>query len=171
MSEANLHFKIKEYIMKLSSKKEIIEELNGELERLNKIKNKLSQTKSSIKEEYKKFEKQNKSIINSTNLIKETNFLYNLKYKNKLNNNIGIKDINKTNYKKRNFSATKPRKRLDINIVKDLIKQNNELEDNLINYNHELNNIIQTVNEMEIKCKLLMINTKNTNLIDIQNKK
>ena len=173
MSEANFHFKIKEYIMKLSFKKEIIKELNGELQRLNKIKDGLSQTKSNLKEKYKKYEKQKKSIITSNKLNNESNFLNNLNYNNKLINNIGINDkYNKnTNYRKRNFSAAKPKKRLDINIVKDLKKQNNELEDILINYNHELINIIKLVKEMEIKCKLLIINTKNSKIIDIQNKK
>ena len=167
MNETNLHFKIKEYIMKISFKKDLIVELNEELQRLNKIKNELLQNKEDLKEEYKRFEKQKKIIINSSKISNEPNNIKQLNLNNKFNKNIGIK----SNIK-RNFSAAKPKRKLEINHhLIDLRKQNYDLEDNLINYNHELNNIIQTVNEMEIKCKLLMIKAdKQTNLIEIQKK-
>jgi len=168
MSEANIHFKIKEYIMRLTSKKEIIDELSKDLEELNRIKNTLIQNRDTLKEEYNTFEKQNKLIINSYKLSNEANNNINNKNNNQLNRKIGIKRNNTLglNNKKRNFSAAKPKKRIEINILNDLKKQNNDLENVLIEYNHELNKIIQNVNEMEIKCKLLMHNTdKHTNYI------
>ena len=170
MSEANIHFKIKEYIMKISFKKDLIEELKEELERLNKIKSELSQKKKELKGEYQKYEKQKKNIINRTNINKEP-YLNNLIYNNRIN--IGNNSNNNKNLviKKRNFSAAKPKRKLGIDLLKDIKKENNQLEDILINKNHELNNIIQNINDMEIKCKLLIFDTnKNTNLIDIQKK-
>ena len=169
MSEANLHFKIKEYIMKRSLKKELIEELSGELDQLIKIKNELMQNKNKLKEDYNKYEKQKKYIINTKKINNEPYF------RNSLYNN-GINIWNKSYYnnfgiKRRNFSAVKPKKNLGIDLIKDLKKENNYLEDILIDKNHELNNIIQNVNDMEIKCKLLMFDAnKNTNLIEIQKK-
>ena len=162
MSESNLHFRIKEYLMKLSNKKDLIKELNEELDELNNTKNKLKQEKERLKKQYNIFEKQKKNIIiNSSKDYNVFNIKKNFNYK--INNN------NENNIKKRNFSATKPKRRLEINIIKDLKKQNKELEDIYINFKNELNNIIQQVNEMEIKCKLLMIDSdKNKNLIKIQ---
>ena len=150
MSEANIHFKIKEYIMRLSSKKEIIDELNKELESLSKEKEQLNQTKSNLKNEYKINEKKKKDIINYCNLNDESNIIYNI--------NKEIKNYNylKVNLKKRNYSAARPKKRIEINALNDLKKENNELEDELIYYNNELENIIQKVYDMELKCKLLM---------------
>ena len=170
MNEASIHFRIKEYIMKISFKKDLIEELKGELERLNKIKSELSQKKKELKGEYKKYEKQKKNIINRTNINKES-YLNNLIYNNRIN--IGNNSNNNKNLviKKRNFSAAKPKRKIGIDLLNDIKKENNQLEDILTNKNHELNNIIQNINDMEIKCKLLIFDTnKNTNLIDIQKK-
>ena len=163
MNEANLHFKIKEYIMRLSYKKELIEELNKELMSLQKNKNELIQNKSNLENDYKKIEKQNKNIINICNSNNESNIINNF-YNNselRINSGINYDNILRINYKKRNLSATKPKRRLDINILKDLKKQNNELEDILIYYNHELENIIQKTNDMETSCKILMFNANN----------
>ena len=155
MSDANIHFKIKEYIMRLSSKKEIIDELNKELESLIKAKEQLIQAKSILKNEYKINENKKKEIINYCNLNDESNIINNINKENK--NNI------KVNLKKRNYSAARPKRRLEINALNDLKKENNELEDELIYYNHELENVIQKVYDMELSCKLLMHQANSNN--------
>ena len=160
MSEANIHFKIKEYIMRLSSKKEIIEELNKELENLSKTKKELIQIKSTLKNEYKINEKKQKEIINYYNLNDESNI------KNNINKAIKFNNYLKVNLRKRNYSAARPKGRIEISDLSDLREENNQLEDELIYYNHELENIIQKANDMELSCKLLMhdVNSHNNEM-------
>ena len=149
--------------MRIESKKELIKDLNIELERLNNIKRELIQNKENLKNEYNSLEQQNKNFFSN-----ESNILY---YNNQLNKKSGL-NINK-NYKKRNFSAAKAKTKNDIekNILKSLKNENNYLENILINYNHELDNIIQLVNDMELKCKLLTFNTnEQISLYNKQNK-
>ena len=155
MSDANIHFKIKEYIMRLSSKKEIIDELNKELESLSKEKEQLIQNKSILKNKYKINEKKKKDIINYCNLNDESNIT-----------NKEIKNYLKVNLKKRNYSAARPKRSLEINALNDFKKENNELENELIYYNHELENIIQKVYNMELSCKLLIhdVNSHNNEM-------
>ena len=163
MNEINLHLKIKEYIMRISSKKDIINDLNSELEGLNKIKKELIQNKKNLKNEYNTLEYQNKNFFSN----ESNNLNYNIN--NQLNKKAGINKNN--NYKKRNYSATKVKKRMDIDIITDLKKENNNLENILMNYKNELSNIIQQVNDMEIKCKLLTLNAnEQTNLFKMQKK-
>ena len=65
--------------------------------------------------------------------------------------------------KKRNYSAARPKRSLGINVLNDLKKENNELENELIYYNHELENVIQKVYDMELNCKLLMHHANSNN--------
>ena len=58
--------------------------------------------------------------------------------------------------KKRNFSAGINRRTVDIDSIRNLKKKNAQLNNILINYKIELNNIVKEVNEMEINCKLMM---------------
>ena len=67
MNEANIHFKINEYLIKLETKIDLIKELKIELENLD-IKNKeLHETKNKLKEEFNKKEKNNKILVNILN--------------------------------------------------------------------------------------------------------
>ena len=153
MSEANLHFKINEYLIRLETKKDLIKELKIELENLD-IKNKeLYQTKHKLIEQFKQNEKNNKILVN---LFSSSNKLYsnNSEFPCNINNK---KNLNK----KRNKSATISKRRIDIDTIKEIKKKNEELNNVLINYKNELNNIIKQVNEKEVNCRMLMFNANN----------
>ena len=150
MNEANLHFNINEYLIKLETKKDLIKELRNEFENLD-IKNKeLHQTKNKLIEEYKKREKNNKKLVNQLISCEE----------NKTNNKEFCANIKRKNIviKKRNNSATISKRRLNSDIIKQIKMKNDELTNILINYKNELNNLIKQVDEKEIDCRLLMVN-------------
>ena len=150
MNEANLHFNINEYLIKLETKKDLIKELKNEFENLD-IKNKeLHQTKNKLIEEYKKREKNNKKLVNllissEENKINNKDFSSNIKNKNII-------------IKKRNNSAAISNRRLNSDIIKEIKIKNDELTNILINYKKELNNLIKQVDEKEVNCRLLMFN-------------
>ena len=152
MNEANIHFKINEYLIKLETKNDLIKELKIELENLD-IKNKeLRQIKNKLKEEYIIKEKNNKKLVN---ILISSN-------KNKNNSEFSNNIIETDNYKKkRNKSANINRRIFDIDNVKEIKKKNEDLNKLLLLYKNELNNIIKQVIEKETKCKLLMFNAKN----------
>ena len=150
MNEANLHFNINEYLIKLETKKDLIKELKNEFENLD-IKNKeLHQTKNKLIEEYKKREKNNKKLVNLLISCEE----------NKINNKDFSSNIKNENIiiKKRNNSAVISKRRLNSDIIKEIKIKNDELTNILINYKKELNNLIKQVDEKEIDCRLLMLN-------------
>ena len=153
MNEANIHFKINEYLIKLENKKDTIKELKNELENLD-IKNKeLHRIKNKLKEEFMLKEKNNKNLVNiliSSNKNKNIN--------SEFSNNIIGTDYYK---KKRNKSANINRRIIDMDSVKEIKKKNKDLNNLLLLYKNELNNIIKQVIEKETKCKLLMFNAKN----------
>ena len=143
MSENDLYFKINEYLIGLETKNDLIKELNNELQNLE-IKNKeLLQKKGELIEKYNKEEKNKKSLINLYSSITHQE-------------NINIKKNNNKTKKKRNFSAGINRRTVDIDSIRNLKKKNAQLNNILINYKIELNNIVKEVNEMEINCKLMM---------------
>ena len=143
MSETDLYFKINEYLIGLETKNDLIKELNNELQNLE-IKNKeLLQKKGELIEKYNKEEKNKKSLINLYSSITHQE-------------NINIKKNNNKAKKKRNFSAGINRRTVDIDSIRNLRKKNAQLNNILINYKIELNNIVKEVNEMEINCKLMM---------------
>ena len=150
MNEANFHFNINEYLIKLETKKDLIKELKNEFENLD-IKNKeLHQTKNKLIEEYKKREKNNKKLVNLLISCEE----------NKINNKEFSGNIKNKNIiiKKRNNSAAISNRRLNSDIIKEIKIKNDELTNILINYKKELNNLIKQVDEKEIDCRLLMLN-------------
>ena len=153
MNEANIHFKINEYLIRFETKNDQIKELKRELDNLE-IKNKeLHQIKNKLIEEYKKNEKNNNKIINSYNLTNKNN-INNPEFSSKINKNNRIK-------KKRNNSATISKRRIDMDIIKEIKMKNEELNNKLILLQRELNDIKTKVNEKEINCKLLIFNAKN----------
>ena len=117
MNEANLHFNINEYLIKLETKKDLIKELKNEFENLD-IKNKeLYQIKNKLIEEYKKREKNNKKLVNlliscEENKINSKEFSANIKSKNIV-------------IKKRNNSAAISKRRLNSDIIKEIKIKNN----------------------------------------------
>ena len=148
MNEANLHFKIKEYLIRLETKKDMINGLKIELENLN-IKNKeLIQNKDKSTEDFKKSEKNNKHLLNLSILSDKLNS----------NNSNYLKNIKN---KKRNNSAAIIKRRINVDSILELKKKNEELNQLLLSYKNELNNIINQVNEKESNCRLLMINADN----------
>ena len=151
MNEANIHFKINEYLIKLETKTDLIKELKIELENLD-IKNKeLHEMKNKLKEEFNKKEKNNKilvNILNSSNNNKTNKFI------NNTNNTNNLK-------MKRNHSAGIIKRKLDKDSVNELRKRNEELNNKLLLYKKELNNLIKNVNDKEINCRLLIFNAKN----------
>ena len=153
MNEANIHFKINEYLIKLETKTDLIKELKIELENLD-IKNKeLHEMKNKLKEEFNKKEKNNKilvNILNSSNNSKENKY----QFINNINNSNNLK-------MKRNHSAGIIKRKLDKNSVNELKKRNEELNNKLLLYKKELNNLIKNVNDKEINCRLLIFNAKN----------
>ena len=153
MNEANIHFKINEYLIKLETKTDLIKELKIELENLD-IKNKeLHEMKNKLKEEFNKKEKNNKilvNILNSSNNSKENKY----QFINNINNSNNLK-------MKRNHSAGIIKRKLDKNSVNELKKRNEELNNKLLLYKKELNDLIKNVNDKEINCRLLIFNAKN----------
>ena len=157
MNEANLHFNINEYLIKLETKKDLIKELKNEFENLD-IKNKeLYEIKNKLKAEFNKNEKSNKHLVNiknSSNNNKINNkyqFLHNINNSNN-SNNLRMK---------RNHSAAITKRKIDKESINELKKINEELYNKLLLYKNELNNLINNVNDKEINCKLLMFNAKN----------
>ena len=153
MNEANIHFKINEYLIKLETKTDLIKELKIELENLD-IKNKeLHEMKNKLKEEFIKKEKNNKilvNILNSSNNSKENKY----QFINNINNSNNLK-------MKRNHSAGIIKRKLDKDSVNELKKRNEELNNKLLLYKKELNDLIKNVNDKEINCRLLIFNAKN----------
>ena len=153
MNEANIHFKINEYLIKLETKTDLIKELKIELENLD-IKNKeLHEMKNKLKEEFNKKEENNKilvNILNSSNNSKENKY----QFINNINNSNNLK-------MKRNHSAGIIKRKLDKNSVNELKKRNEELNNKLLLYKKELNDLIKNVNDKEINCRLLIFNAKN----------
>ena len=153
MNEANIHFKINEYLIKLETKTDLIKELKIELENLD-IKNKeLHEMKNKLKEEFNKKEKNNKilvNILNSSNNSKENKY----QFINNINNSNNLK-------MKRNHSAGIIKRKLDKDSVNELKKRNEELNNKLLLYKKELNDLIKNVNDKEINCRLLIFNAKN----------
>jgi len=153
MNEANIHFKINEYLIKLETKTDLIKELKIELENLD-IKNKeLHEMKNKLKEEFNKKEKNNKILVN----------ILNSSNNNKTNKYQFINNTNNTNNlkMKRNHSAGIIKRKLDKDSVNELRKRNEELNNKLLLYKKELNNLIKNVNDKEINCRLLIFNAKN----------
>ena len=153
MNEANIHFKINEYLIKLETKTDLIKELKIELENLD-IKNKeLHEMKNKLKEEFIKKEKNNKILVN----------ILNSSNNNKTNKYQFINNTNNTNNlkMKRNHSAGIIKRKLDKDSVNELRKRNEELNNKLLLYKKELNNLIKNVNDKEINCRLLIFNAKN----------
>ena len=153
MNEANIHFKINEYLIKLETKTDLIKELKIELENLD-IKNKeLHEMKNKLKEEFNKKEKNNKILVN----------ILNSSNNNKTNKYQFINNKNNTNNlkMKRNHSAGIIKRKLDKDSVNELRKRNEELNNKLLLYKKELNNLIKNVNDKEINCRLLIFNAKN----------
>ena len=153
MNEANIHFKINEYLIKLETKIDLIKELKIELENLD-IKNKeLHETKNKLKEEFNKKEKNNKILVN----------ILNSSNNNKTNKYQFINNTNNTNNlkMKRNHSAGIIKRKLDKDSINELRKRNEELNNKLLLYKKELNNLIKNVNDKEINCRLLIFNAKN----------
>ena len=153
MNEANIHFKINEYLIKLETKTDLIKELKIELENLD-IKNKeLHEMKNKLKEEFNKKEKNNKilvNILNPSNNSKENKY----QFINNINNSNNLK-------MKRNHSAGIIKRKLDKDSVNELKKRNEELNNKLLLYKKELNDLIKNVNDKEINCRLLIFNAKN----------
>ena len=153
MNEANIHFKINEYLIKLETKTDLIKELKIELENLD-IKNKeLHEMKNKLKEEFNKKEKNNKilvNILNSSNNSKENKY----QFINNINNSNNLK-------MKRNHSAGIIKRKLDKDSINELRKKNEELNNKLLLYKKELNDLIKNVNDKEINCRLLIFNAKN----------
>ena len=152
MNEANIHFKINEYLIKLETKTDLIKELKIELENLD-IKNKeLHEMKNKLKE-FNKKEKNNKILVN----------ILNSSNNNKTNKYQFINNTNNTNNlkMKRNHSAGIIKRKLDKDSVNELKKRNEELNNKLLLYKKELNNLIKNVNDKEINCRLLIFNAKN----------
>ena len=153
MNEANIHFKINEYLIKLETKTDLIKELKIELENLD-IKNKeLHEMKNKLKEEFNKKEKNNKilvNILNSSNNSKENKY----QFINNINNSNNLK-------MKRNHTAGIIKRKLDKDSVNELKKRNEELNNKLLLYKKELNDLIKNVNDKEINCRLLIFNAKN----------
>ena len=153
MNEANIHFKINEYLIKLETKTDLIKELKIELENLD-IKNKeLHEMKNKLKEEFNKKEKNNKilvNILNSSNNSKENKY----QFINNINNSNNLK-------MKRNHSAGIIKRKLDKDSINELRKRNEELNNKLLLYKKDLNNLIKNVNVKEINCRLLIFNAKN----------
>ena len=153
MNEANIHFKINEYLIKLETKTDLIKELKIELENLD-IKNKeLHEMKNKLKEEFIKKEKNNKilvNILNSSNNSKENKY----QFINNINNSNNLK-------MKRNHTAGIIKRKLDKDSVNELKKRNEELNNKLLLYKKELNDLIKNVNDKEINCRLLIFNAKN----------
>ena len=148
MNEANIHFKINEYLIKLETKTDLIKELKIELENLD-IKNKeLHEMKNKLKEEFNKKEKNNKILVN----------ILNSSNNNKTNKYQFINNTNNTNNlkMKRNHSAGIIKRKLDKDSVNELRKRNEELNNKLLLYKKELNNLIKNVNDKEINCRLLI---------------
>ena len=154
MNEANIHFKINEYLIKLETKNDLIKELKIELENLD-IKNKeLYEIKNKLKAEFNKNEKSNKHVVNIKNSSNN----------NKINNKYQfLHNINNSNNlrMKRNHSAAITKRKIDKESINELKKINEELYNKLLLYKNELNNLINNVNDKEINCKLLMFNAKN----------
>ena len=153
MNEANIHFKINEYLIKLETKTDLIKELKIELENLD-IKNKeLHEMKNKLKEEFNKKEKNNKILVN----------ILNSSNNNKTNKYQFINNTNNTNNlkMKRNHSAGIIKRKLDKDSINELRKRNEELNNKLLLYKKELNNLIKNVNDKEINCRLLIFNAKN----------
>ena len=123
------------------------------MENLDTRNKELHQIKNNLKEEFIIKEKNNKDLVNIL-LSTDTN-----KYINsELSNNI----IKADNYKKkRNRSANINKRMFDMDSVKEIKKKNEDLNNLLLFYKNELNDIIKQIIEKEIKCKLLMFNAKN----------
>ena len=133
MNEANIHFKINEYLIRFETKNDQIKELKIELDKLE-IKNKeLHQTKNKLIDEFKKNEKNNNKIINSYNITNKNN-LNNPEFSCKINKNNQIK-------KKRNNSATISKRRIDMDIIKEIKMKNEELNNKLFFYIIKFNKI------------------------------
>ena len=156
MNEVNLHFNINEYLIRLETKKDLITELKNEFENLD-IKNKeLNQTKNKLIEEYKKKEKNNKKLVN---LLISSEENKNNNISKEFSSNINNKNNNAI--KKRNNSAAISKRRFNADIIKEIKMKNEELNNILINYRKELNNLIKQVDEKEVNCRVLMFNANN----------
>ena len=109
--------------------------------------------KNKLKEEFNKKEKNNKilvNILNSSNNSKENKY----QFINNINNSNNLK-------MKRNHSAGIIKRKLDKDSINELRKRNEELNNKLLLYKKELNNLIKNVNDKEINCRLLIFNAKN----------
>ena len=153
MNEANIHFKINEYLIKLETKNDLIKELKIELENLD-IKNKeLHEKKNKLKAEFNKKEKSNKNLVN---ILNSPNY-------NKINNKSQLLgNINNTNNikMKRTHSAAIIKRKIDKESINELKRKNEELKNKLLVYKNELNKLINNVNNKEINCKMLILKAK-----------
>ena len=109
--------------------------------------------KNKLKEEFNKKEKNNKILVN----------ILNSSNNNKTNKYQFINNKNNTNNlkMKRNHSAGIIKRKLDKDSINELRKRNEELNNKLLLYKKELNNLIKNVNDKEINCRLLIFNAKN----------
>ena len=167
MNETNLQIAIKDYIKKLKSKNDLINDLNTKLEELKNKKDNLVNTKQSLKEQNNKIKKKKTDkIILSTlnsNKMRCSSCCY-IQQNKSLSTSItqSNKDISvnqKTEYNNgSHFSAEKPKKNVKIAIFKILKKKNDELEEVYKKCIIEKKNAAQKVFEIEKKCGIIIKN-------------
>ena len=166
MNETNLQIAINDYIKKLKSKNDLINDLNTKLDELKNKKDKLINTKKSLKEQNNKVKKRkaDKIILSSLNSNRARCFSC-----SDIQQNISLstsitesnKDISvnqKTEYNGSHCSVEKPKKNVKMAIFKILKKKNDELEEVYKKCIIEKKNVVQKVLEIEKKCDLIIKN-------------
>ena len=166
MNEANLQIAIKDYIKKLKSKNDLINDLTTKLDELKNKKDKLENTKQSLKEQNNKINKKKTDKIILSNLKSKKmrcSSCCDIQLNKSLSTNITQSNkenyVNqKTDYNGSHFSIEKPKKNVKIAIFKILKKKNDELEEVYKKCVIEKKNAYQKVFEIEKKCDLIIKN-------------
>ena len=166
MNETNLQIAIKDYIKKLKSKNDLINELNTKLDELNNKKYKLVNTKKSLKEQNNKIKKKktDKVILSSLSSNRmRCSSCCDIQLNQSISTSItqSNKDhsVNqKTEYNGSHLSHEKSKKNVQIALFKILKKKNDELEEVYKKCIIEKKNSSQKVFEIEKKCELIIKN-------------
>ena len=166
MNEVNLQITINNYIKKLKSKNDLINDLSTKLDEIKNKKDKLENTKQSLKEQNNKIKKKKTDKIILSNLSSNKmrcSSCCNAQLNKSLSTNItqSNRDISvnqKTEYNRNHFNIEKPKKNVKIAIFKILKKKNDELEEVYKKCIIEKKNAAQKVFEIEKKCDLIIKN-------------
>ena len=166
MNETNLQIAIKDYIKKLKSKNDLINDLNKKLEELKNKKDILAKTKKSLKEQNNKINKKKADRIILSTLSNKKFRCSSCGYK-QLNKSLSTsitqsnKDISvnqKTEFNESKYITEKTKKNAQIAIFKNLKKKNDELEEAYKKFIIEKKIAAQNVIEIEKKCDLIIKN-------------